>query len=90
MLRNSLRPVGLTTESLELLSRLADRPELSADPRQRDLARLLSAIVPDGPTGRKLFGDDVTMTTIPVGTKSRFEKEDDLGVRPPRRRLIYP
>jgi len=21
-----------------------------------------------------------TMTTIPIGTKSRFEKEDDLGV----------
>jgi hypothetical protein len=63
------------------LSRLADRPELSADPRQRDLARLLSAIVADGPTGRKLFGDDdVTMTTIPVGTKSCFEKDDDLGV----------
>ena len=58
MLRNSSRPVGLTTESLELLSRLADRLELSADPRQRDLARLLSAIVADGPTERKLFGDD--------------------------------
>ena len=28
------------------------------DPRQRDLARLLSAIVADGPTERKLFGDD--------------------------------
>ena len=70
MLRNSSRPVGLTTESLELLSRLADRLELSADPRQRDLARLLSAIVANGPTERKLFGDDdvsvaSTMTTIP-------------------------
>ena len=50
--------MGLTTESLELLSHLADRLELSADPRQRDLARLLSAIVADGSTERKLFGDD--------------------------------
>ena len=58
MLRNSSRSLGLTTESLELLSRLADRLELSADPRQRDLARLLSAIVADGPTERKLFEDD--------------------------------
>jgi len=70
MLRNSSRPVGLPPRVLSCLSRLADRLELSADPRQRDLARLLSAIVADGPKERKPFGDDdvsvaSTMTTIP-------------------------
>ena len=75
MLRNSSRPVGLTTESLELLSRLADRLELSADPRQRDLARLLSAIVADGPTERKLFGNDEVLGGIDDDDNSDWDKE---------------
>ena len=67
--------MGLTTESLELLSRLADRLELSADPRQRDLACLLSAIVADGPTKRKLFGDDDVLGGIDDDDDPGWDKE---------------
>ena len=56
MLRNSSRPVGLTTESLSCCR--AWPIAWSHRPRQPDLARLLSAIVADGSTGRRLFGDD--------------------------------
>ena len=58
MLRIHRDQWGLPPRVLSCLSRLAYRLELSADPRQRDLARLLSAIVADGSTERKLFGDD--------------------------------